>query len=78
MATLLYEMAEPIRRLAILCQPVMPDSMAKMLDQLAVDAGARSFAALESRLAPGTPLPAPQPIFPRYVEEEVAGVKEGA
>jgi methionyl-tRNA synthetase len=78
MATVLYVLAEAIRRLAILCQPVMPDSMAKMLDQLAVDAGARDFAALDSRLAPGTPLPPPQAVFPRFVEEEAPGVKEGA
>jgi methionyl-tRNA synthetase len=70
MATVLYVLAETIRRLAILCQPVMPDAMARMLDQLAVDPGARSFADLKSRLAPGTALPAPQGIFPRYVEEE--------
>jgi methionyl-tRNA synthetase len=56
----------------------MPGAMARMLDQLAVDAGARDFAALESRLAPGTVLPAPQPVFPRYVEEEAAAAKEGA
>jgi methionyl-tRNA synthetase len=78
MATVLYVLAEAIRRLAILCQPVMPGAMARMLDQLAVDAGARDFAALESRLAPGTVLPAPQPVFPRYVEEEAAAAKEGA
>ena len=72
MATVLYVLAETIRRLAILCQPVMPDAMAKMLDQLAVAADARDFAALDSRLAPGTALPAPQPVFPRFVEEEAA------
>src|SRR3546814_1902528 len=43
MATVLYVLAEAIRRLAILCQPVMPDAMAKMLDQLAVDPAARAF-----------------------------------
>jgi methionyl-tRNA synthetase len=50
----------------------MPDAMAAMLDQLAVDPAARDFAALETRLAPGTALPAPQPIFPRFVEEEAS------
>jgi methionyl-tRNA synthetase len=70
MATVLYVLAETIRRLAILCQPVMPDAMAAMLEQLAVDPGARSFADLDARLAPGTALPAPQGIFPRFVEEE--------
>ncbi|MGD1880039.1 MAG: methionine--tRNA ligase [Kiloniellaceae bacterium] len=70
MATVLYVLADTIRRLAILCQPVMPDAMATMLDQLAVDPAARSFAALDSKLVPGTALAPPQPIFPRFVEEE--------
>ncbi|MPZ11055.1 MAG: methionine--tRNA ligase [Kiloniellaceae bacterium] len=78
MATVLYVLADTIRRLAILCQAVMPDAMAAMLGQLSVDPAARDFAALESRLVPGTALPAPQPIFPRFVEEEAPGVREGA
>ena len=38
MATVLYVLAETMRQLAILVQPFMPHSMAKMLDQLAVPA----------------------------------------
>ena len=30
--------------------------------------GARDFAALDKRIAPGTTLPAPAPVFPRYIE----------
>jgi methionyl-tRNA synthetase len=50
----------------------MPDSSAKMLDQLAVPSGARDFTHLgeAGRLKPGTPLPKPEGIFPRYVEPE--------
>ncbi len=70
MATVLYVLAETIRRLAILVQPFVPDSAAQILDQLAVNAGARSFAALEIPLAPDTALPKPRPVFPRYVEKE--------
>ena len=70
MATVLYVLAETIRRLAILTQPVMPDAMAAMLEQLAVAEGARGFGDLENRLEPGVALPKPAPIFPRYVEEE--------
>ena len=71
MATVLYVLAETVRHLAILVQPIMPQSMAKMLDQLAVPAAARTFAALGEggALKPGTPLPKPEGVFPRYVEE---------
>src|SRR5579862_8219667 len=42
--TVLYVLAETIRHLGILIQPVMPTSAAKMLDQLAVPATQRDFA----------------------------------
>ena len=71
MATVLYVLADAIRRLAILTQAVMPDASAAMLDQLAVPPSARDFSALEDRLEPGTALPKPAPVFPRFVEEEV-------
>jgi len=72
MATVLYTLAETIRHIAILLQPVMPSSCARMLDQLAVPADARGFDALTPthRLPPGTPLPKPEGVFPRWVEEE--------
>ena len=70
MATVLYVLADCIRRLAILTQPVMPDSLARMLDQLAVPEGSRSFADLETQLAPGASLPKPEGVFPRFVEED--------
>ena len=76
MATILYVTAEALRAVALLTQPVMPSAMAALLDALGVPPGARGFSALgaEHRLVPGTGLPAPKPIFPRYVEEtEVAG-----
>ncbi len=72
MATVLYVLAETIRHLAILAQPVVPTAAAAMLDQLAVAADRRDFSHLGEveRLAPGTPLPKPAPAFPRYVEPE--------
>jgi methionyl-tRNA synthetase len=70
MATVLYAAAETIRRLAILSQPVMPDAMGRMLDQLGVAPETRDFAALDTPLAAGTPLPKPEGVFPRYVEPE--------
>ena len=70
--TVLYVTAEVIRQVAILTQPFMPDSAAKLLDLLAVPANERDFARLGSgqRLAPGVSLPAPVGVFPRYVEPE--------
>jgi methionyl-tRNA synthetase len=70
MGTVLYTVAETLRHLAILSQPVMPESMARMLDQLGVPAGARSFASLNLALVPGTALPKPEGVFPRHVEAE--------
>ncbi|MCG8503296.1 MAG: methionine--tRNA ligase [Sphingomonadales bacterium] len=71
MATVLYVTAEAVRRLAILAQPVMPAAMAAMLDQLAVAEEARDFAQLgdDGRLAPGTALPVPKGVFPRFQED---------
>ena len=75
MGSVLYVTAEVLRQVAILAQPVMPASMARLLDLLALPADARDFAALgeDGRIVPGTILPAPVPIFPRYVEAEVSG-----
>jgi methionyl-tRNA synthetase len=72
METVLYVLAEVLRHLGILIAPFMPDAMGKLLDQLAVPADQRNFAALtpEHALKSGTPLPAPQGVFPRYVEPE--------
>jgi methionyl-tRNA synthetase len=74
MATVLYVTLEVLRQVAILAQPFMPASAEKLLDLLGVPADGRTFAALGEggRLAPGTTLPAPSGVFPRYVEEAAA------
>jgi len=77
----LYATIEVLRVAAILLQPAAPSSAAKLLDLLAVAPDDRDFAAISAgaaagrfdaprRLQPGTPLPAPRPVFPRYVEPE--------
>jgi methionyl-tRNA synthetase len=75
-ATVLYVTAEVLRGIGIMVQPVVPEAAARLLDLLAIAPEARSFAAMGEghRLVPGSALPAPAPIFPRYVEaEEPAG-----
>jgi methionyl-tRNA synthetase len=72
METVLYVTAEVTRQIAILVQPVMPQSAGKLLDQLGVAKEDRDFAVLgpKGRLTRGTQLPAPQAVFPRHVETE--------
>ncbi len=70
--TVLYVLAETVRHIALLLQPFMPDSAARMLDQLAVPVDARTFAycGVRGQLVSGVQLPKPEGIFPRYVVEE--------
>ena len=70
MATVLYTLMEVLRHLALVTQPVMPEAMAKLLDQLAVPETARAFRDIGSKsaLVAGTSLPKPEGIFPRFVE----------
>ena len=71
--TILYVTAEVLRQVCILAQPFVPASAGKMLDLLAVPAEERSFASLATRLAAGRTLPAPAPVFPRWIEPEAEG-----
>jgi methionyl-tRNA synthetase len=69
MNTVLYVTLEVLRIVAILAQPVMPNATAKLLDALGQAEGeARQFAAIASPIVPGTALPAPTPVFPKFEE----------
>ncbi|MCW4114573.1 methionine--tRNA ligase [Aurantimonas sp. MSK8Z-1] len=72
MATVLYVTAEIMRRVGILLQPFVPDGAGRLLDALGVPEDERSFSELtpDRGLPPGRALPAPQPVFPRFVEPE--------
>jgi methionyl-tRNA synthetase len=72
MATVLYVVLETVRHLAVLTQPVMPDAMASLLDQLGQGENRRSFADLAQAIEPGTTLPKPEGVFPRYLDETAA------
>ena len=71
MAEVLAVLAETIRQVAILVQPVMPQSAALVLDQLGVDSAARDFRFIagQQRLSAGYVIEKPVPVFPRYQEE---------
>jgi len=70
--TILYVTAETLRVIGIMAQPAIPKAAGQLLDLLAVPPDRRSFADVGQggRIAPGTRLPPPAPIFPRYVEAE--------
>ncbi len=70
MATVLYVTLEVVRIVGILVQPVMPGSGAKILELLGQAADERQFANIANPIVAGTALPAPAPVFPRYVEPE--------
>ena len=65
-ATVLYTTLEVVRIAALLSQPVMPGTMATLLDLLGQPEDRRAFSAITVRLTPGTALPAPTGVFPRY------------
>jgi methionyl-tRNA synthetase len=75
MGTVLYVLAEVIRRVALLMQPFTPDSAGRMLEQVGQGPESRSFAALapEVMLEPGLALPKPSGVFPRFAVEEEGG-----
>jgi methionyl-tRNA synthetase len=64
--TVLYTTCEVVRIAALLAAPVMPESAGKLLDLLGQAEDQRTFSAIGARLSPGTALPAPTGVFPRY------------
>lgn len=70
MEVVLRTLVDVLREIATCLQPFMPDSMDKLLTLLGVNQNERYFSALEQAIPPGRQLPAPFPIFPRFVEAE--------
>jgi methionyl-tRNA synthetase len=75
--TVLYVTAEVLRQIAVLALPFMPEAAGKLLDLLAVPVAERAFSCLGTahRIASGSKLPAPAPVFPRYVEPDAAAAQ---
>ncbi len=78
MGTVLYVTAEALRQVALLAQAYIPASAERMLDLLGIAPDRRSFDALgpDGRLEAGTKIAKPAPVFPRYVEEDMAEADE--
>jgi methionyl-tRNA synthetase len=80
METILYVTAEVVRQVAILAAPVVPASARKLLALLGQGDDAQTFKALgePGRLKPGTPLPEPTGVFPRYIDDAEAPGSDAA
>ena len=72
MADVLGVLLETIRQVAILVQPIMPESAEKLLEQLAVSKDERNFDRIGGtfRLVAGRKINKPTGVFPRFVEDE--------
>ncbi len=68
MGAVLYALAECLRRIGLMMLAYTPDAANKLLDQLGVADDARMFhkVGAGSALKPGTELPKPEGIFPRF------------
>ncbi len=64
--TVLYVTLEVVRIAAVLAQPVLPAAAARLLDLLGQPEDQRDFRCLAARIEPGTELPTPTGVFPRY------------
>lgn len=67
MNSVLNTLCVALRVLGITLQPVMPETMSKLLDYLSV-VDDRSLTTLTNELVEGTILPAPSGLFPRVIE----------
>ncbi|MDP2205265.1 MAG: methionine--tRNA ligase [Alphaproteobacteria bacterium] len=78
MQTVLYVLAETIRNLGLILQPFVPVAAYKILDQVGVAPDQRDFVYIGAQhaLQPATPLPKPEGVFPRIVEEEAEAAQE--
>lgn len=74
MKTVLYVLAEAIRCLAVMMQPVTPQAAGKILDQLEVSSQNRDFAHIgpDHALVSGTKIDKPEGVFPRIINEAAA------
>lgn len=65
----LYVLADVIRQIAILTQPILIDGSEKILDIMAIDPKERNFASLNNHLPSNHKIAMPEPIYPRYAAE---------
>lgn len=66
--TVLYVLLETIRKIALMTQPFLPESSSRILDQIGVPRNEREYASWLSPVRPGTILPMPYAVFPRWVK----------
>ncbi len=82
LGTVLYNLLESIRYIAVLLQPFMPDTHKAILEQINCDITAYDSLSSFGAYKPGTQLSAPTPLFvridPKKFEEEIAARQKAA
>lgn len=73
MGTILYVLAEAIRRIALLTQPFVPQASHRILTQLGVSEHERTFDFMDTPLKSAVTLPVPEGVFPRWVAPTACG-----
>lgn len=66
METVLYVLADAIRQIAIMAQPIMPESMDRLLSQMNIVERGFDQLGEAGRIRPGVEIPKPEGIFPRF------------
>lgn len=69
-ATVLFVLAETIRRLSILLEPITPSACEALFNQLGLEPSLRTVDSLELQIKPGTICSKPAVVFPRILSEE--------
>ena len=70
-STVLYVTVEVLRKTAIMLYPFMPQSASKLLDLLGIKEDERQLhQVVDSSMVAGVKLPAPEPVFPRYIPKD--------
>ena len=67
MHDVLWVLSELLRRVAIVLQPFMPESSAKILDQLSVPLDHRNYYSFKKLFIDAKTISEPEAIFPKYL-----------
>jgi methionyl-tRNA synthetase len=78
METILYVLAEILRRVGVYISPIIPTSGKALLDQLGIPESHRTFASIRESLPTGLNVATPVPVFPKLETKKAAAAAAAA